>query len=98
MAKHRTQLFLEQDQYESLADLADRQQCSISELVRDFVDLGLDQARERKQARMDALEELTQIRRRVAQREGRISEDPVAAARAERGRQQDEMLRPDRAR
>ncbi|MDY7094674.1 MAG: hypothetical protein SX243_17010 [Acidobacteriota bacterium] len=94
MAKHRTQLFLEQDQYESLADLADRQQCSISELVRDFVNVGLDQLRERKQARLEALETLTQIRRRVAQREGRISEEPVAAARAERELQQDAVLRP----
>lgn len=101
MPKHRTQLFLEQDQYESLSELASRQQCSISEVVRALIDSGLERRREERVARLAALEELSELREKVARRleaRGERLSDPVAEVRAEREAQQEAVLRGDSTR
>jgi hypothetical protein len=89
MAKHRTQLLLDPDQYESLASLAADQQRSISDLVREFVGAGLAERRQDRRRRLEALEGLAEIRQRIEGRVGRIAGDPITAVRAERERQAD---------
>lgn len=88
MAKHRTQLFLDEDQYDTLSHLARNQDRSISGVVRDLIDLGLKQVESDAQRKLEVLAELADLGREA----GPIERDLVREARAERDRQVDTVL------
>lgn len=78
--KHRTQLFLEQDQYREVARLAGIQSRTISDVVRELVDQGLE-ARERNvEERLQLLDDLAELGREI----GPIAGDPLGEVREER--------------
>lgn len=89
MARHRTQLFLDDDQYEAVARLARAKEHSIPEQVYDLLQGALAQAIEPAPQRLAALEGLNALRRSVQSRSGLQSDDPIAEVRAERARQRD---------
>ena len=95
MPRHRTQLLLDPDQYQAVAHLAAKQQRPISEIVREFIDLGLEQLRQHRQERLRALEDLVATRRRLEARRGVYEADPVAGVRAERERQLEAVISAD---
>jgi Ribbon-helix-helix protein, copG family len=88
VSKHRTQLFLDADQYDALAHLARHQQRSISGVVRDLIDRGLEQTRGDAQRRLEALATLAELGRAA----GPLEFDPVAEARRERRTEVDRVL------
>lgn len=92
MPMHRTQLFLEPEQHEALERQARQQGRSISEVVREYVDLGLARFRAETERRLAVLDELARFRRRI----GPICVDLVAEAREERQRQLGEVLLRER--
>lgn len=96
MPRHRTQLLLDPDQYQAVARLAAVQDRPISEIVREFIDLGLEQLRHHRQQKLGALQELNVMRRDIESRSGSTAGNLVADARAERQRQTEAVLsRPE---
>lgn len=83
MPKHRTQLFLEPEQHEALSRQARQEGKSISEVVREFVDLGLARSRAEIERRLAVLDELARLGAEI----GPISGDPIAEVREERDRE-----------
>ena len=66
MTESRTQILLTPEQYIDLAEIAEREKCSIGDLIRDIIQDGIDQ-REQKNAvdfesRIQALEAARQVR------------------------------------
>ncbi len=92
MPLHRTQLFLEPEQHEALERQARQQRRSISEVVREYVDLGLARSRAETERRLAVLDELARFRRRI----GPVGVDLVAEAREERQRQLEDVLFQER--
>ena len=86
---YRAQLLLEADQHEALAEIAQQEGRSISEIVRGIVDRHLkERARDVKRRRaVDALERLTSLREKIEQRSGVYQGDLIAEVRAERDEQ-----------
>ena len=85
-SKYRAQILLEPEQHEALAEIASREQRSISDLVREIVSQWLaaqDHAAQR-QRELQALERLTELRHRVQERHGIYTGDLVEEARSER--------------
>jgi metal-responsive CopG/Arc/MetJ family transcriptional regulator len=83
---YRTQLLLESEQHQALAEIAQREGRSISELVREILREHLverDQ-KARKEQELRALEGLTRIRERLQQQYGVYRGDLLGEARAER--------------
>jgi len=82
---HRAQLLLEPEQHEALAEIAGREGRSISDLVREIVRQHLAERDEegKKQAALEAIEELSGIRSRVREERGIYPGDPLAEVRAE---------------
>ena len=83
---YRTQLLLEAEQHPALAEIAQREGRSISELVREILREHLiERDREaRKQQEMRAFEGLTRIRERLQQQYGVPRGDLLGESRAER--------------
>ena len=83
---HRTQLLLEPNQYKNLRTLAQQEQRSISEIVREILDQYLEENDQRTRwiRRSQALNRLSVLRARVQKRTGVYAGDLVAAARDER--------------
>lgn len=82
---HRAQLLLESEQHEALAQIAEQEGRSISDLVREIV---RDHLAERgKEARIltavQALDRLTQIRAELQKEHGVYQADPLAEVRVE---------------
>jgi predicted DNA-binding ribbon-helix-helix protein len=94
MARHRTQLSLDEEHYQALTELAESRQRSIPEVVQELIDLGLQRVQERKQRGRRALMGLSSLRHTLEARIGIAANDPVAEVRAARERQRDEILRP----
>lgn len=94
MAKQRTQFFLDDDQYEAVAQLAQDQERPIPELLRDLVDLALDRVKEQTRERRAALHGLSALRRSIEARSGIYPGDPVGEARMERERQRAAVFSP----
>ena len=78
--KHRTQLFLESEQYRAVASIAEAQHRTISDVVREFVDLGLQQNRADFRRR---IQEAAALRRELEAKYGVFEGDPVAEVRKE---------------
>ncbi len=94
MSTHSTQLLLEQDQYEAVARLARTQQRPVTEILREFVQLGLSQLEQGRQRKLDALRELNELRGELESRFGTYPGDPVRDARVDRERQMEAVLLP----
>jgi hypothetical protein len=92
MARHRTQLSLDEEHYQALADLAQSRQSSIPEVARELIDLGLQRVQGRKERGRRALVSLSSLRRTLEGRIGTVSSDPIAEVRAAREYQRDKIL------
>ena len=84
-ALHRAQLLLESGQYAALAEIAEKEGRSISNLVREIVRQHLDKRAEETQAAtaLQAIERLTQIRTAVREEHGIYQGDLLAEVRRE---------------
>jgi len=82
---HRAQLLLESEQHQALAEIAEREGRSISDLVREIVRQHLAERRQqaRQLASLQAIERLTQIRARLQEEHGVYQGDLLAEVRAE---------------
>lgn len=82
---HRAQLLLEPEQHEALAEIAEREGRSISDLVREIIRQHLAERDEesKKLTALQALEALSQIRNTLREEHGMYHSDPVAEVRAE---------------
>lgn len=83
MAMHRTRVFLEPEQHAALRRQARQEGRTVSEIVREYVDLGLDRRRAEIDRRLAVLDELARLGAEI----GPISGDPIAEAREERDRE-----------
>ena len=82
---HRAQLLLESEQHEALAEIAEQEGRSISDLVREIVRHHLgERAREAQiSTALQAIERLTQIREMLREEHGIYLSNPLAEVRAE---------------
>ena len=92
---YRAQILLEPEQHRTLAELAKREGRSISDLVRESVQVYLaERDREtQRERRMRALDALTEMRERIQAEHGLLSGDFVAEMREERDRDNDRVWR-----
>jgi hypothetical protein len=95
--KYRAQILLEQEQHDTLRKIAKREKRSLSEVAREIIEIGL-QVREKEtenlwRKREDALKRLSQIREEAYQNYGVYAGDLISEARAERNRQQENILK-----
>ena len=89
---HRAQLLLEPKQYKRLSFLAQQHGSSISELTREVIRLGLKSFRQKKQRKIEALKQLTQMRKAFSEKHGVYSGDPVGEVRGEREAQLERLI------
>jgi len=82
---HRAQLLLESEQHQALAEIAEQEGRSISDLVREIVRQHLAERRQQAQqlTALQAIERLTQVRARLQEEHGMYQGDPLAEVRAE---------------
>ena len=78
-AKYRAQILLEQEQHTALAEIAHRQNRSISELTREIVAQYITQQDENLRQRLDVIEQIKQHREMLARRGGRHIEIDITA-------------------
>jgi hypothetical protein len=92
---YRAQILLEPEQHRTLSELAQREGRSISDLVRESVQVYLaERDREtQRERRLKALDALTEIRERIQARHGVLSVDLVAEMREERDRDNERVWR-----
>ena len=93
--KYRAQILLEPEQHNALAEVARRENCSISELMREIVDQWLSQQDDQRlwEQRMEVLERLGQIRESIQQEYGVYQGDLIEEARADRDEDIDRVWR-----
>jgi len=89
MVMHRSQILLEERQYQALASLAGAKELSISAVARQLLDIGLRSSEGLADRRAGALARLDTLRGEVERRHGVQAGDLVAAARRDR---EDELL------
>jgi len=94
MARHGMQISLDPERYQAVTDLAEHQERPVTEVVREVIDLGLEQVKRRKQRKIQALSELDALRRKLESRVGVYPGNPIAEVRAERERQVNAVLSP----
>jgi len=82
---YRAQILLESEQHQVLAEIAEHEGRSISDLVREIVRHHLAERRQQAQqlTALQAIEQLTQIRARLQEEHGVYQDDPLAEVRAE---------------
>jgi Arc/MetJ-type ribon-helix-helix transcriptional regulator len=82
---HRAQILLESEQHQALADIAEQEGRSISDLVREIIRLHLADRSQQAQTlnALQAIERLTQIREGLQAEHGIFQGDPLAEVRAE---------------
>jgi len=83
---YRAQILLEPEQHRTLAQIAEQEGRSISEVVRAIVGhyLAAREQATQLQREIQAIDSLAQIRRQIEQKHGRYEGDILAASRAER--------------
>ena len=93
--KYRAQILLKPEQHAALAEIAQNENRSISDLVREIMDWWLDQQdREEKLAReLQALDELSQLRLTIQEKHGLYTGDLLEEARSERDEDIDRVWR-----
>ena len=81
---HRAQLLLESEQHQALAEIAEQEGRSISDLVREIVRQHLAERSQQAQqlTALQAIERLSQIRARLQEEHGLYQGDPLAEVRA----------------
>ncbi len=87
-----SQLVLEPEQYETVAQLASKQNRTISDVAQEVVYLGLESLELKKQRRKEAWERLEQMRQEIYPTHGMYPGDPAAEVRAEREKQIDRVM------
>jgi predicted DNA-binding protein len=82
---HRAQLLLESEQHQALAEIAEQEGRSISDLVRGIVRRYLEEKRQEAEYlnALQAIERLTQIRATLQEEHGILQGDPLDEVRAE---------------
>lgn len=92
---YRAQILLEPQQHAALAEIAQRENRSISDVVREIVRVWLEgQDHEAQLTReLAALEELTRLRLAIQEEHGIYTGDPIEEVRAERDDEFDRVLR-----
>ena len=82
---HRAQLLLESEQHEALAEIAEQEGRSISDLVREIVRRHLVERDREAQilAALQAIERLTEIREGLREEHGMYQGDPLAEVRSD---------------
>ena len=93
--KYRAQILLEPEQHNALAEVARRENRSISELMREIVDQWLSQQDDQRlwEQRMEALERLGQIRESIQQEYGVYQGDLLEEAHVDRDEDIDRVWR-----
>ncbi len=93
--KYRAQILLEPEQHAALVEIAQSENRSISDLVREILRQWLDQKDDRQlwDQRMIAVNRLAQIRERIQQQYGIYKGDLLEEARAERDEDMDRAWR-----
>jgi metal-responsive CopG/Arc/MetJ family transcriptional regulator len=83
---YRAQILLEPEQHRTLSAIAKREGRSISDLVREIVrqHLAEREQADRRQAEMQAIQELAQIREQLQEQHGVYQVDLLAKVRTER--------------
>jgi predicted DNA-binding protein len=83
---YRTQILLEPEQHQALTKLAQNEERSVSEIIREIVhEYLLERKRElQHQREMQALDRLAKIRRRIQKQHGLYPDDLLTEARMER--------------
>jgi hypothetical protein len=92
---YRAQILLEPEQHRTLSELAEREGRSISDLVRESVQVYLverDQETQREREQK-ALDRLAELRERIRERHGILNIDLVGEARDERDRDNERVWR-----
>jgi hypothetical protein len=97
--KYRAQILLEQEQHDTLRKIALREKKSLSEVAREIIGIGLEIKEQETESlwrkREDALKRLSVIREEAYQNYGIYEGDLVSEARAERNRQQENILKDE---
>lgn len=75
------------EQLQHLQNIAQRQGHSLNETLYEVIHLGIDALQNRKQKRLNALKQLTQMRQDIAQTQGKYSSDILESIREERMQQ-----------
>ncbi|MEW5958842.1 MAG: hypothetical protein AB1801_14005 [Chloroflexota bacterium] len=90
---YRAQILLEPDQHRTLAQIAEQERRSISEVVRQIVGQYLVEREQATQLQreMQAIDTLTQIRRQIEQKHGVYQGDILSEIRAEREQEIDRV-------
>ncbi len=90
---YRAQILLEPEQHRTLAELAEKEGRSISEIVREIVGQYLVEREQASQLQreLQALATLTQIRRQIEQKHGVYQGDLLSESRAEREQEFDRV-------
>jgi hypothetical protein len=83
MSRRRTQVYFEPEQRAALDHQARRERRTISAIVREYIDQGLERRRAEIERRLAVLDELARLGAEI----GPISGDPIAEAREERDRE-----------
>ncbi len=93
--KYRAQILLEPEQHAILANIAEREGRSLSDLMRQIVAEWLQQhdETERQARELQALERLTELRLQIQEAHGIYSGDLIEEVRAEREEDQDRIWR-----
>ncbi|MCW5852240.1 MAG: ribbon-helix-helix protein, CopG family [Anaerolineae bacterium] len=89
----RIQVLIQASQHEQLVKLAKTKGQSVSAVIREMIDEGLDQREGKKEAWREALEELTRLRHEIEREHGIITRDFLAEARAEREQDMERVWR-----
>lgn len=92
MAMHRTQLFLDEEQHRQLSRLAATRGRTISEIVRGYIERGLEEDERDREERRALLRAMGEERREMERHHGVYPGDPVAEAREERALNFDRVL------
>lgn len=80
----RVQVLIQASQHEQLVKLAKSKGQSVSAVIREMIDKGLDPREGKKEEWREALEELTRTRKELEREHGIITRDLLAEVRAER--------------
>lgn len=93
--KYRAQILLEPEQHQALAEVASRENRSISDVVREIIRewLAAQDLEGQRQRELQALEELTQIRMMIQEKHGVYPANLVDQVRAEKDEEDERVWR-----
>lgn len=83
MSLHRTQLFLRPDQHAELARIAQREERTVSEVLREVLDEWIEGCRAAQHGRLTSLERMRALRERIGEESGVLPRELVLETRRE---------------